>query len=126
MRILKLLWCHRGATGLLGLAGTGLNHVNVGSCSGEEDEDEWPDLERLIGVWPRDVCSTIGEICCRADTPLRNRIFQPSERIVFGRKGTSGHVGRSAIITLGRRRSVVLIANVIEDRHDFISSTPVC
>ena len=66
--MLKLFWCHRGATGFLGLAGTGLDHVYVGSCSGEKDEDEWPDLESLIGVRPRDVCSTIEEIRSRADT----------------------------------------------------------
>lgn len=67
MRMLNLFGCHRGATGLLGLAGAVLDHVNVGSCSGDEDEDEWPDLEGLIGVWPRDVSSAAGKSCSRVD-----------------------------------------------------------
>ncbi len=68
IRILNLFGCHRRPTGLLRLAGAGLHHVNVGSCSGEEDEDEWPELERLIGICPRDVCSAIREGCSHADT----------------------------------------------------------
>ena len=67
-RKLNLFGCHGGATGLLGLAGAALDHVNVGSRSGKEDEDERPDLEGLIGVWPRDVCSATGESCSRPDT----------------------------------------------------------
>ena len=58
---------HRGATGFLWLAGAGLDHVNEGSCSGKEDEDEWPDLDGLIGVWPRYVGSAIGKTCCGAE-----------------------------------------------------------
>lgn len=50
VRLLELLWRHRGATRLFGLAGAGLDHVNVGSCSSEEDEDKWPELEGLIGL----------------------------------------------------------------------------
>ena len=46
----NLLRCHSGATGLLGLAGAGLDHVNVGSCSREEYEYKWPDLEALVGL----------------------------------------------------------------------------
>ena len=65
---LNLFGCYRGATGLLGLAGAGLDHIHVGSCSSEEDEYEWPDLEGLIGLWPRDVCSVVGKTCSRADT----------------------------------------------------------
>ena len=56
---LKLPWCHRRATRLLGLVGAGLDHINVGSCSSEEDEEEWPNLDGLIGLWPRDVCSAV-------------------------------------------------------------------
>ena len=44
VRILKLLWCYRRATGLLGLVGAGLDHGHVSSCSGEEDEDKWPEF----------------------------------------------------------------------------------
>ena len=46
-----LFGSYGGAAGLLGLAGAGFDHGDVSSCSGEEDEDEWPDFEgRLVGV----------------------------------------------------------------------------
>ena len=46
-----LFGSYGGAARLLGLAGAGFDHGHVGSCSGEEDEDEWPDFEgRLVGV----------------------------------------------------------------------------
>ena len=93
-RTLKLLWCHRRATGLLGLVGAGLDHVHVGSCSSEEDEDEWPELEGLIRLWPRDVCSAIRESCSPADAVLYNWIFRPCENLISCRKSVSGHVAR--------------------------------
>ena len=71
-RTLKLLWCHRRATRLLGLVGAGLDHINVGSCSSEEDEDEWPNLEGLIRLWPRDVCSAVRGSWSRAAAVLYN------------------------------------------------------
>ena len=67
IRKLKLLGCHSGATWLLGLAGTTFDHQNVGSRSGEEDEDKRPDLEGLIGGWTRYVSSAIWESCSVPD-----------------------------------------------------------
>ena len=68
IRTLDLFGSHRGATGLLGLAGADLDQVDVGSCSGEEDENERPEFEGLIGLCSRDVRSAGGESCSAADT----------------------------------------------------------
>ena len=126
---LNLSGCHRGPTGLLGLAGAGLDHINVGSCSSEEDEDEWPDLKGLIGIRPRDVCSAIGKNCCRADTVWKYWTFQPSENIVFLREGLNGHEGRAVMVTNKMQRMLMTRLSVV-DRRDFISTllvtTPLC
>ena len=94
IRIRNLLGCYRGTAGLLGLAGAGLDHVNVGSCPGEENEDEWPDLESLIRRWPRDVGSAQREGCSRADAVGCAGTLQSSQSVVFCQKGLSGHGGR--------------------------------